>query len=157
VEITLEKKARFKIEGPAGTIADVDVLDPKITGFPKERVRTVNYNPYFPGNPYLEKGVAWNPDHAAYGSGSFRVEKDDGTAVIVSPILFSDKNVYKNHFSGLEHWNTEFWWYKEGETPKRVCRVPGTDMHGFDKTSYLEIIASGTDFPTFKIRLDWRV
>jgi hypothetical protein len=120
----MEKKARFKIDGPAGTIADVDVLDPKITGFPKERVRSISFIPCFSANPHLEKDVAWHWEHRVYGSGSFRIEKDDGTAVIVSPIFFADKNLLKSHFFGLEHWNIQFWWYKEGKKQKMVNEIP---------------------------------
>jgi hypothetical protein len=152
----MEKKARFKIDGPAGTIADIDVLDPKITGFPREEVKAVIFIPYFTGSPYLERGVAWHLEHPIYGSGSFRVEKDDGTAVIVSPIFFSDKNIFKTHFSGLEHWNIEFWWYKEGESHKLVDKIPGSNIHQLGKTGYLEVIASGTGFPTFKYHIDWK-
>jgi hypothetical protein len=154
----MEKAAHFRIDGPAGNIADVDVLDPKITGFPKEKIRSVGFIPCFSPTPYLEKGVAWHWEHPTYGSGSFRIEKDDGTAVIVSPIFFADKNPLKSHFSGLEHWNIEFWHYEEGKPPKKVKEIlSGSNVHQLDKTGYLEIVASGTGFPTFKNRIDWKI
>lgn len=37
-----EIKANFKITGPSGIIADIDILDPSITGFPKHEVKDVN-------------------------------------------------------------------------------------------------------------------
>ena len=154
----MEKEAHFQILGSAGSIANVDILDQKITGVPKKEVRTVSFIPAFPGNPYLEKGVAWHWEHACYGSGSFRIEKDNGTAVIVSPIFFADKNVFKSHFLGLEHWNIEFWYYEEGKPPKKVKEIlSGSSIHQLGKTDYLEIVASGTDFKTVKNRIDWKV
>ena len=149
-----EIKARFKIVGPSKVFVDIDILDPSITGYPKNEVKDVNTSPYFPGNPYLEPGVADHWGHACYGSMSFFVTMKDDTTRIISPIFYHDKST--SHFGGLTHWNTEFWRYTQGQAPKRVKRIPNYDVHQLEKTSWLEITASGSDFPTYKTRLEWQ-
>lgn len=99
--------------------------------------------------------------HACYGSGSFYIERNNGKTLIISPILFADKNIYHSHYDGREHWNTEFWKYYEGEIPdttpvKRI--VPKDtiyDIHQRPKTNTLEIKAWGTGF-NMKNRIEWR-
>lgn len=151
-------EARFLISRSSGVLFDIDILDPSMTGFPKSEIAKVRYSPYFPLVPYLESGVAEHWNHAIYGSGSFFIEKTDGKTLVISPIFFADKNIYKTHFNGLEHWNTEFWCYIQGETPRKVKRIvpKGTrnDIHIVDKTNWLEITASGSGF-SLKNRMQW--
>jgi hypothetical protein len=151
-------EARFMISGSSGILFDIDVLDPSMTGLSKFEIAKVRYSPYFPLAPYLESGVAENWEHAIYGSGSFFIEKTDGKTLVISPIFFADKNIFKTHFNGFEHWNTEFWRYIQGETPRTVKRIvpkgSKDDIHQINKTEWLEIIASGTGF-SFKNRIQW--
>ena len=151
-------QAHFKISGSSGVFLDIDVLDPSMTGFPKSEVAGVSYSPYFPLHAYLKSGVAEHSGHACHGSGSFRIERTDGKVLIMSPMFFADKNIYRTHFGGLEHWNTEFWLFFEGE-PRRKVKRPvrkGSkyDIHQIKKTKWLEITASGTGF-SFKNRIEW--
>jgi hypothetical protein len=149
-----EIKARFKITGPSGVIADIDILDPEITSFRKEDIKEVKVSPFFPGNPYLESGVAWHWDHACYGSISFFVTDFNDNTEIISPIFFHDKST--THFGGSIHWNTEFWRYREGNpADKPVKSLPKTNIHQIGKTDWIELEASGTGFPTYKNRLEW--
>lgn len=97
-------------------------------------------------------------EHAIYGSGSFFIKKTDGKTLVISPIFFADENIFKTHFDGLKHWNTEFWRYTQGETPKTVKRIvpkgSKNDIHQIDKTEWLEIVASGSGF-SFRKRIQW--
>ena len=64
-------EAHFKIIALSGVIDNIDILDPTITGFPKNEVSGVKVSPYFPGYKYLEKGVVWHWNHAICGSMTF--------------------------------------------------------------------------------------
>ena len=152
-------EARFKITGPNGVITDIDILDESIVGFPKREIINVIFHPHFPGNPYLERGVAYNLGHPCFGSGSFYIERNDGTVRIISPILFTDENLTRNPFNffGLKHWNTECWMYNKGEKPQKVKEIPGYEyVHQIGKTNWVEIEASGSTFPSFKYHIDWK-
>jgi hypothetical protein len=111
-------------------------------------VKKVSCSPYFPGNPYLEKGVAWNRSHPCMGSISFLIDMKNGSTQVISPILFKDENPTKSlyHYGGLEHWNLECWQYLMGEEPKIVKKIPGTTLHQLGKTDWIELeaITNGT-------------
>jgi len=148
-----EIKARLKLTGPSGTIADIDILNQKITGFSINEVKDVTVSSHFPGSPYLEKGVATHWNHALEGSLSFHVTKRDDTVEIISPIFYQDKST--SHFHGLPHWNIEYWRYTQGETPKRVKQLANEYIHQIEKTDWLEVSSLVTDYPIYKVRLKW--
>jgi hypothetical protein len=117
------------------------MLDYSVLNANRNEVKSIYYSPYFPGNPYLERGVAWNPAHPCMGSGSFYIEMNDGSTRVLSPILFKDENPSKNpnHFGGLEHWNLECWDYTQGDQPKRVKSIPGTTLHQLSRSDWVDI------------------
>lgn len=76
-------------------------------------------------------------------------------------MFFADLNVNgkPKHFSGLEHWNIEFFRYYLGEKKpklkKRIVRKGSEyDVHQIKKTKWLEITASGTGFSVSN-RREW--
>lgn len=151
--------AHLKIRNITGEIVDINILDEKVLGFPQTEISSVSFSPYFLGNPYLEKGVAWNKCHPCFGSGSFHIRRNDGSTQIISPIVFTDENPTKdpNHFSGSEHWNIECWRYIAGETPKRVKSIPNYEfIHQFAKSDWIEIEASGSAISPCKYRINWQ-
>jgi hypothetical protein len=155
-------EARFKISGASGVFCDIDMLDSSMTGFPRSEVVGVKYSSYFPLTPYLKSGVANHWGHACYGSGAFYVERIDGRVLVISPVFFADKNLDKKpgHFSGLQHWNTEFFRYYLGEeeavlTKRLVPKGTQFDIHQIKKAGWLGITAMGTGF-SVKNRIEWK-
>ena len=126
--------AWFILSDFSGKIAEIDILDSNVLGVSKSEIKNVNYSPFFPGNPYLENDVAWSKTHPCMGSCSFYIEMKDGSKRIISPIIFEDENPLLNQFQGIKHWNIECWNYIEGQKPKRVLRIPGTNLHHLVKT-----------------------
>jgi len=108
----------------------------KELGVTAEDIKRIQYSDYYPGDIYIELGIA-RDTHPAMGSFSAHLILKNGRSADVSDIWYQDFTVHPP--IGAPHWNHQTRLMGPEWSKPKIVNTP-TNHHQLPKSDYIEII-----------------